>query len=106
MLFTASAFGQVDQGRIVGTVKDSTGAVIPGVTVIVTNDRTGEERSVLTGDRGDFIAAGLKPSSYTVKTDLAGFSPTTVTVQLVVGQKLNLDLTINPSSITQSVTVE
>src|SRR5262245_57902724 len=106
LLFSITVFGQVDQGRIVGTVKDSTGAVIPGVTVIVTNDRTGEERSTLTGDRGDFIVAGLKPSEYTVKTDLSGFAPATTKVHLVVGQKLALDLTINPSGITETVNVE
>jgi hypothetical protein len=100
-------WAQGDQGRIGGSVKDATGAVIPGVTVTVKNDRTNEERTAITGDRGDFLIAGLRPSIYTVTTNLSGFNPTTVSeTQLVVGKTLTLDLTIKPASIAESVTVE
>ena len=108
MMFGAAiAFGQGDQGRIAGVVKDASGAVIPGVSITVTNDRTGEERTAVTGDVGDFLVPALKPSVYTVKAELTGFSPTQVKdVHLVVGQKINLDLTIQPAGINESVTVE
>ena len=107
LLFSTVAFGQGDQGRIAGVVKDASGAVIPGVSITVTNDRTGEERTAITGDVGDFLIPALKPSVYTVKAELTGFSPTQVKeVHLVVGQKVNLDLTIQPAGISESVTVE
>src|SRR6266568_8620838 len=68
------ALAQVDQGRIAGTVKDQTGAVIPGVEITVRNDRTGEERKVVSADRGDYLVVALKPSQYTVFAELSGFA--------------------------------
>ncbi len=75
-LFALAGVAQVDQGRMAGTVKDSTGAVIPGVSITITNEKTGEERPALTSDRGDYLVAGLKPSTYTVRASLDGFAPT------------------------------
>ncbi len=99
-------FAQVDQGKISGTVKDSTGAVIPGVSVSVKNTRTGEERTAVSGDRGDYLVTALKPSTYTVHASLPGFTPTEAAgVQLVVGQTLIVDLTIKPAGVSQEVAV-
>src|SRR2546423_13119389 len=89
IMFSALAYGQVDQGKIQGVVKDMTGGVIPGVSITLINDRTGEMRETLTGDRGDYVVTTLKPSTYTVKVSLSGFGPREVTgVQLSVGQTL------------------
>jgi hypothetical protein len=105
-LLTILAFGQVDQGKIQGAVKDTTGAVIPGVTITIKNDRTGEAREVITGDRGDYIVTALKPSTYTVQASLAGFGSKEVTgVQLSVGQTLTIDLALSPAGVTQELTV-
>src|SRR5215831_4289586 len=105
-VLTTAAHGQVDQGKIQGTVKDSTGAVIPGVSITIKNDRTGEERETITGDRGDYVVTALKPSQYTVQASLTSFSPKEVTgVQLAVGQSLTIDLAISPAGVSQEVTV-
>src|SRR4026208_650516 len=89
------AYGQVDQGRIGGAVKDVSGAVIPGATVTVINERTGEERTALSVDSGTYIIAALRPSTYTVKASLPGFAEAeSKGIQLVVGQRMNLDLTL------------
>ena len=102
----AVAFAQADQGRVGGTVKDVTGAVISGVTVVVKNERTGEEHSALSGDAGEYSVTALRPSAYTLKADLPGFTPVEIQgIQLVVGQKANLDITLKPSSITTDVEV-
>jgi Carboxypeptidase regulatory-like domain/TonB dependent receptor-like, beta-barrel len=107
LLLSNIAFSQVDQGRIAGTVKDSTGAVIPGVMLFVTNEKTGETRTAITDERGTFVIVALKPSTYTVKTDLTGFGPAQINaIQVVIGQQINLDLTIKPASISETVTVE
>jgi hypothetical protein len=50
LAYTPAELAQVDQGRIAGTLHDGSGAVIAGVTVTVTNGRTGEERTALTND--------------------------------------------------------
>src|SRR5215510_14817966 len=90
IMLASAAFAQGDQGRIAGKVKDASGAVIPGVTLVVTNDRTGEERKTLSGDTGDYLFAALRPSEYTVKVTLPGFAPAErKAIQLVIGQALN-----------------
>jgi len=106
VLLSTMTFGQVDQGRIGGTVKDSSGAVIPGVSISARNDRTGEERTALSGDRGDYLITALKPSTYTVRASLSGFGTVEITgIQLGVGQTLTVELTIKPASISQEVAV-
>jgi hypothetical protein len=100
------SWAQVDQGRIAGTVKDQTGAVIPGVSVVVKNNVTGEEHSVITGDTGDYLVTGLRPSTYSVKASLSSFAPAEVNgIQLVVGQKAMVDLTLRPAGVATDVEV-
>src|SRR5689334_16612533 len=87
-----TAIAQVDQGRIAGIIKDQSGAVIPGVEVTVKNERTGDERTVISADRGDYSVTALKPSVYTVTAKLSGFSDITVTgVTVVVGQTISIE---------------
>jgi hypothetical protein len=106
VLLGAVGFGQVDQGKIQGTVKDSTGAVVPGVEITIKNDRTGEERGTITADRGDYVLTALKPSQYTVRASLTGFAPKEVTgVQLAVGQSLTIDLALSPAGVATEVSV-
>src|ERR1044072_6238391 len=62
VLTQVSTSAQTDQGRLVGTVTDANGAIIPGATVLVKNERTGEERSTVTNESGYYIIAPLKPS--------------------------------------------
>ncbi|HYR87089.1 MAG TPA: TonB-dependent receptor [Terriglobia bacterium] len=106
LLLSHTAFSQVDQGRIVGTVRDASAAVVSGAAVIVKNERTGEERTTITSDQGNYTLPALKPSIYTVRATLEAFAPAEVSgIQLVVGQKLTLDLILQPASVSQEVTV-
>src|SRR5689334_11463455 len=66
VLTQISALGQTDQGRIIGTVIDANGAIVQGASVLVKNERTGEERSAVTNESGYYIIASLRPSTYTV----------------------------------------
>src|SRR5262249_5293256 len=89
-----------------GTISDESGAVIPGVTVTAKNDRTGEERSALSGDKGEYLIVALKPSTYTVTAVLTGFAKTDLPgVQLSVGQTVTLDILLKPASVSQELTV-
>src|SRR5262245_34817286 len=64
------------QGSIVGTVKDSSGAVMPGVTVEASSSALIEKtRSVVTNGSGQYSIEDLRPGSYTVTFTLPGFSP-------------------------------
>src|SRR5260370_11989671 len=57
---------QSDTGRIVGTVSDASGAVIPGGTVTVKNEKTGQSRKVTTNEHGQYLAPQLLPAQYAV----------------------------------------
>ena len=66
LLLTVASFGQGDQARFSGTVRDQSGAVIPGATVTVRNERTGEERTATSTQDGNYAVANLKPSTYPI----------------------------------------
>jgi hypothetical protein len=107
VLVASAAYGQTDQGLIGGKVKDSSGAIIPGASVTVKNERTGEERTTLSGDSGDYLFPALRPSEYTLKATLPGFAPAeSKPLQVVVGQKLSVDFTLQPATVNTTVNVE
>src|SRR5262245_58696513 len=62
-------------GDINGLVSDQTGAILPGVSVTLTNRMTGRATTVLTGDDGLYHARQLEPGRYSVKFELRGFVP-------------------------------
>ena len=106
MAGVAPAFAQVDNGRIAGVVRDSSGALATGVTAKAKNERTGEERSAVTNDQGYFLIAPLKPSTYTIRVERAGFAPIEYTAMpLAIGQELTLDFELKPAGVTEAVTV-
>jgi len=61
LFLQAPVCAQTDQGRIIGTVRDQSKAIVPGATVTVKNDRTGEERNINTTDQGQYLVTALKP---------------------------------------------
>src|ERR1043165_9298303 len=99
------ALGQTDQARIVGTVTDANGAVVQGANVLVKNDRNGEERSAVTNETGYYIIGSLKPSTYTVNACANNLTLRLTNVQLLVGQELNLGLTLQPAGVEAKVDV-
>src|SRR4051794_5485335 len=64
---------QTTTGTITGIVVDPGGALIPGAMVSATNDATGESRSTLTSETGNFSFPSLLPATYTIRVELAGF---------------------------------
>src|SRR5262245_48350052 len=100
------AAAQTDQGRIVGTVRDQNSAVVPGATISVKNERTGEERAVSTGQQGQYLVTALKPSSYTLTVTATGFSRGQLSnIRLSVGQELILDVDLKPAGVSETVTI-
>src|ERR687885_2427472 len=73
LLHAATLFAQSSTGTIVGTIRDSSGAVLPGVSVTIRNEGTNASRDVVTGASGDFSAPLLPPGSYEVAAELTGF---------------------------------
>src|SRR3954468_16713334 len=97
---------QVDQGRIAGTVRDQSNAFAAATPVTVKNERTGEARAAVTNEKGYFLVSGLKPSTYTIRVERAGFSTVEYTAMpLAVGQELTLDFELKPAGVQEAVTV-
>jgi len=105
ILVQLSASAQSDQGRLVGTVKDANGAIIPGASVLVKNERTGEERTATTNESGYYIIGSLKASLYTVTATSQGLTVRVPSVQVLVGQELNLDLALQPTGVEAKVDI-
>lgn len=106
-LVAADVFAQRSVGAdIAGVVKDETGAVLPGVSVTVTSNSTGISRSLVTDEKGNFLALNLQSGSYTVKAELAGFTPVTLTkVTIALGERANLSVRMNVGTVSESVMV-
>src|SRR5262245_56736234 len=99
------AWADVD-ARIGGTVRDQSNAFVAGAKVSIKNERTGEERSTTTNEQGYFVLGSLKPSTYTIKAEQAGFAPIEYTSMTVaVGQELMLDFELKPAGLQEAVTV-
>jgi len=99
-------FAQTDQARIVGTVTDGQGGVIPGATVTVKSAKTGIERSAASDERGYFVITNLLPAAYKVTVRSPGLAPTEYdNVLLGVGQERNLSVILQPPTLQQEVTV-
>jgi trimeric autotransporter adhesin len=73
-LAPAAAHAQIRSATITGTVTDSTGAVLPGASVVVTNQETNAESTLATNDEGLFTAPYLPAGTYTVTVTLQGFT--------------------------------
>src|SRR5579862_2366482 len=106
LLFSLSLFGQAQFGRILGTVTDQTGAVLPGATVTVTDTQRGVARTLTTDAAGEYNAPTLIPSTYTVRVEAKGFKVLDrQNIVLEVGKEVRVDLTPQPGEQTQTVTV-
>ncbi|HUR79338.1 MAG TPA: TonB-dependent receptor [Thermoanaerobaculia bacterium] len=92
-------------GTIAVTATDSTGAVLPGVTIEATSPVQIGTRTAVTDSRGQAILAGLTPGRYTIKGSLSGFQPTNT--QAVVEQNTTASVTVKMSTeaVTESITV-
>jgi hypothetical protein len=105
LLGQLSVSAQTDQGRIVGTVSDANGGVVPGAAVTVKNERTGEERTATANESGYYIVPSLKPSIYTVSASAQNLTVRLTSVQLLVGQELNLGLTLQATGVEAKVDI-
>ena len=93
-------------GTIVGTVVDSTGALIAGAQVSITETDTNVSAQTTASSSGSFTVASLKPGTYRVTAVAHGFETTTVqNVVLVVGSEQRVDLKLAPGSEQQTVNV-
>jgi hypothetical protein len=106
LLFSLALFAQANFGRILGTVTDQSGAVLQGATVNIIDTERGLARTLTTDAAGEYNAPTLTPGTYTVRVEANGFKALDRrNVVLEVGREVRVDLTPQPGSQTQTVTV-
>jgi hypothetical protein len=104
-LFAASAFGQTS-GRISGTVKDATGAIIPQSTVSVTNIAIGVKQTATSDDSGVYSFPLLGVGTYSIEASATGFETQTHQgIRIDVNTTLTIDFTLNVAQQSQTVQV-
>ncbi|HEY6360308.1 MAG TPA: carboxypeptidase-like regulatory domain-containing protein, partial [Vicinamibacterales bacterium] len=102
----AAAQGQAINGTIEGSVVDDSGAVLPGVTVTVSNTDTGDTRVVITNESGVFRAPLLPLGSYRVAAELQGFRRYEQTgVTLSAGQVAVIDVKLGVGAVNEVISV-
>src|SRR5437667_11566635 len=105
-LLTGGAAAQVTTGSVSGTVKDSAGAVLPGVSIKLTNTDTGATRTVIADELGRYNAPQLPLGAYEISAELPGFQTAVRRgVTLTIGREAVVDFTLQVGSVSQEVTV-
>jgi len=100
-------YGQGSNATLLGTVTDSSGAVVPNASVQVTNTATGIKQTAKTDSQGRYTAVDLIVGTYEVQTSAPGFQTTVRKgITLIVGSQTVVDLSLAPGQQQQTVTVE
>jgi hypothetical protein len=97
---------QAVTGTLLGTVQDSSGAVIPGANVTLTNEGTGVTNQTMSGAQGYYTFPNLAPAQYSVTVEARGFK-TEVSKhnQVNVEQSTRVDFALSPGAVNEQVTV-
>src|ERR1700688_3225153 len=99
--------GQVAGGTILGTVKDTSGAVVAGAQVTIKDLETGVLRTVPTDGNGFYSAANLLPGSYSITVSAAGFATEVQSgIDVTVGSQNLINLKIKPGTTLERIEVE
>jgi hypothetical protein len=104
LLSTAPLFAQ-QTGAIVGTVTDTAGAMLPGVTIQATSDVLPRPRETVSSAAGEYRLPALPPGSYTLTFTLSGMQQVTRKAQVLLGQETRADVALGVAGITEAVTV-
>src|SRR6059036_2907803 len=105
-LGTGLSFPQTSTATILGTVKDASGALVPGVSITVKHTESGLTRTVVSSEQGAYTAPLLPVGAYEVTTMMPGFKQVVRSgINLVVGQQAVVDLTLEVGAPVEQVTV-
>ncbi len=107
LMLPASALAQGSSGRLAGTVRDESSAVVQGATVTVLNTQTNSTSTAVSSAVGAFAFPQLQPGSYTATAAFAGFKTTILTdVRVNVGQETSVTLKLELGAVSESVSVQ
>src|SRR5271154_1883868 len=105
VVFCGAAMAQSTFGSFVGTVKDSSGAVVADAQITVTNTATSATRTLATDSNGNYVVPNLEPDTYTLLMQKSGFESRNFTnIVLTARQEIRLDGVLSVSAQAQTVT--
>src|SRR5215831_7907652 len=103
---TCLVFAQTSTATILGVVRDTSGALVPGVSLTVKHTESGLTRSVVSGERGGYTVPLLPVGAYEITTTMPGFKQAVRSgINLVVAQEAVVDLTLEVGANSEQVTV-
>lgn len=107
VLFSALGLQAQENGSIIGTITDASGAVIPDAKITVTNQQTGAVvRTATTNAAGSYVAGALPPSTYTIRVQKEGFTTATQSnLVLNVSSQVRMDFTLAVGAVSVEVNV-
>lgn len=104
-LLPLPALAQVTTADVVGTISDSTGGLLPGVTVSARSEATGNVETAVTDAHGNFQILRLPPGRYRLTTELQGFKTVDSNVTLAIGDRYRLNLNLEVGAVEEHLTV-
>ena len=106
LLTPTRLLAQAVTGTILGTVTDNTGAVMPGVTVTVTQVETGRSRVYVTDNSGEYTAPSIPTGTYRVNAELQGFKAVALEgIRVSVDQRVRIDVQLEVGAMTETVEI-
>jgi hypothetical protein len=104
VMLLVSVAASAQEATFTGTVTDSTGAVLPGVTITAVHAASGNTFTTVTDERGEFRLP-VRVGGYTITAELSGFTTVNRSVQILIGQAAQVDVQMAPSTVQETVTV-
>src|SRR5271165_5575595 len=107
LLLTAGfGYSQAVNATLLGTVTDSSGAVVPSARITVTEVNTGVNRSGQTNESGNYTFPNVPPGQYSVSVEASGFKKETrKDIEVVINTNTRVDLQLQPGTITENIEV-
>jgi len=106
LVVAACAWPQASTGSVSGTVRDQTGAVIPGAAVVLTNTATNVTSRTQTNEVGFYMFPGITPGSYRLEVEQPGMQKFEVTATVQVARSVVIDPVLKPGQTTTTVEVQ
>jgi len=104
-LLILPAYAAAQTAELRGSVTDSSGGVLPGVSVTIRQEATGIERTVVTDDQGVFRVPAIQPGPYSIESTLMGFGTDKRRVVLTVGQVADVRVELSLGTLSENVEV-
>ncbi|MBL8231973.1 MAG: TonB-dependent receptor [Bryobacterales bacterium] len=107
LLGALGALAQSISGTLLGTVRDSSGAVVAGTKIIIKNAATGLSLETTSNAEGDYVLPNLQPATYELRAEMAGFRSVEIrAVRLLTSQSVRNDIRLEPGAVEQSINVQ